>query len=120
MIVTLAIQGHLPTKKNNLRRARNGRLFRAAQATAEMEPALLQIQSQWRRRPPVERARVHATFWLAPKRRSDGDGMMTTLLDLLTQAGVLADDNWRRVPSHSVCCEPAADDEHIDVTIEAI
>ncbi len=119
-MVAFAIQGHLPSKKNRLRRARNGGLFRSAAATAEMEPVLLQIQNQWRRRPPVERARVHATFWLAPKRRGDGDGMMTTLLDLLTQAGVLVDDNWRRVPRHSVCCEPASGDEHIDVTIEAI
>lgn len=115
--ITFHLRGGVWTKKNyRPRGARNIHdPFKERHASI-----LLQIQSQWHRRPPVERARVHATFWLAPKRRGDGDGMMTTLLDLLTQAGVLVDDNWYRVPSHSVCCEPAAGDERIDVTIEAI
>lgn len=119
MITQLCLRGHLPTKKNRWKPSRHGGIYDPSKA--ETAGVLLQIQSQWRRRPPVERARVHATFWLAAKRRGDGDGMMTTLLDLLKQAGVLVDDNWRRVPRLSVCCErAAADEEHIDVAIEAI
>lgn len=118
--VTFRLRGHLPTKKNNLRRSRNGRLFRAAVATDEMAPVQMQIQAQWKRRPPFERAIVDATFYLEPKRRGDGDGMLTTLLDLLKQAGVITDDNWRRVVRCGATCIPTvAGDERIEVRVES-
>lgn len=111
--IIFEIRGGVYTKKNY--RPRNARSihdpFKAAHAGI-----LLQIQNQWQRRKPFERATVEATFFLGPKRRGDGDGMLTTLLDLLKTAGVITDDNWRRIPRMAAACVPA-DDERIEVIV---
>lgn len=111
--ITFLLRGGVRTKKNY--RPRNARNIHNP-FKAEHGAILLQIQNQWQCRPPFERAMVEATFFLDPKRRGDGDGMLTTLLDLLKTAGVITDDNWRRIPRMAAACVPA-DDERIEVIV---
>lgn len=90
----IRIIGHIPAKKNNWRPIR-GRIVPTK--AREIEPLILAAMSQWRR-PPLGRVAVRATFWLA-RHAGDLDNKFTTLLDVLTSAGVIVDDSVRHVPS---------------------
>lgn len=66
MTHTIRIIGHVPAKKNGWRVMR-GRMVPTK--SAEIEPLVLAVRSQWRR-PPLARGAVRATFYL---RRLNGD-----------------------------------------------
>jgi Holliday junction resolvase RusA-like endonuclease len=89
----LTIVGHVPAKKNNLRRSKNGGMYGGK--SAELAPLLLQVQSQWKQE-PLDWAEVNATFYL-PAFRGDLDNKYTTLQDLLVKGGVIAGDTAKRI-----------------------
>jgi hypothetical protein len=90
--VTIELLGHIPGKKNLLRRSRNGGLHRDAEVTAQIDDLVLQAACQWRRRTPLEHPRIVAEFYVRD-RRGDLDNKWTTVQDVLVRAGVLRNDN---------------------------
>ena len=88
----IVIHGHIPSKKNLLRRSANGGLFRDARVTKQINLLTLQAKAQWSGREPLERPSARVLFFVSDQ-RSDLDNKWTTVLDCLTQAGVLRNDN---------------------------
>lgn len=98
--VKLVLLGPCPSKKNRRHVRRGGGVyFDRAEVQPAIDRLVLQARSQWQQE-PLSRAVVRATF-LVRSRRQDVDNMLTTLLDCLVLAGVLANDNILHVPEIS-------------------
>lgn len=93
--VRLSLLGPCPAKKNLWKTARNGRKYIDQITRAQIDSLTVQARSQWGRNPPVESPEMEFTFFVAAARR-DQDGMYTTVLDCLQEAGVLVNDNIKR------------------------
>jgi Holliday junction resolvase RusA-like endonuclease len=112
----LEFRGPVPSKKNRLRRSRNGGIFREAGATEEINELLRQASLQWKRKPPIEHVvGIAATFYVR-NGKADADNKYTTLQDVLVKAGVIRNDSIARVPAFSVSTE-RADEERTEVEI---
>lgn len=98
--MTLLLEGPIPCKKSLYRRGRNG-LFLDREVKAAIDCLILQAKHQWRVS-PIEHPEVTVTFRVLD-RRSDRDGKLATVLDVLQKAGVVANDNiahfngWLRI-----------------------
>ena len=88
----LFLKGHVPGKKNLLRRGRGHHLYRDQGVTAEIDGLILQAREQWGAYPPIRHPMMAITFHVR-SRGGDRDNKLTTILDVLQQAGVLRNDN---------------------------
>jgi Holliday junction resolvase RusA-like endonuclease len=116
----LVLAGPCPAKKNLWQRGKSGRMFLNATVKAQIDSLTIQARSQWQQ-PPVESPVMEFRFYVAAARR-DRDGMFTTVLDCLQEAGVLVNDNIRRNNGRTVLhpCEfVPAKKERVEVEIEA-
>lgn len=101
----LIIYGETPAKKNSRMYLSNGRNIPSARYRAWHTSALLQL------RPQKEKAGQQAIdypvivtlrFFHGDKRRRDSDNGTSSILDTLTDVGILADDNWEIVRALNV------------------
>ncbi len=95
MIITLS--GSIPSKKNLLRRSCNGGMYRDRNVANQIIRLTNQARLQWAGRDPMVRPKLKAVFYTATM-RADLDNMLTTVLDCLVKAGVLANDNIKNGP----------------------
>jgi Holliday junction resolvase RusA-like endonuclease len=75
-------------------------------------------RSQWVR-PPVESPDMSFTFFVSAARR-DRDGMLTTALDCLQEAGILVNDNIKRNNGRTVlepCQFVSAAKERVEIEV---
>ena len=103
-MLRLTITGETPAKKNSrvvLRGGRNipGARYRKwhAQAAREIESQLLLTGSGEAEFPIESEVRIKLTFWHGDNRRRDSDNGASSVLDLLTDCGVIRDDKWQIV-----------------------
>jgi Holliday junction resolvase RusA-like endonuclease len=87
----LTLRGHCPSKKNLWRRGRGQKAYLDRSAQAEIDSLVLQARSAWKRA-PLSHPSVDVHIYTR-SRRQDRDNIVTTLLDVLVKAGVLAGDN---------------------------
>jgi Holliday junction resolvase RusA-like endonuclease len=116
----LSLRGPCPAKKNLWRSNGKGAMFLDATIKAQIDSLTIQARSQWHR-PPVESPEMEFTFFVAAARR-DRDGMLTTVLDCLQDAGVLLNDNIAHNNGRTVlhpCRFVSAGKERVDVEIQA-
>ncbi len=99
----LTLRGPVPAKKNQWAPKAGGGMFLNREAAASIDSLIVQARAQWRRE-PLKRAVVHCTFTIA-NGRADGDNRQTTILDVLQKAGVILNDNAKRLPGASFRCE---------------
>ena len=97
MIHILQIHGKIPSKKNLLRRRKNGGMFRVRKVADRIDGITSQIAEAWGGREPMDRPALRAVFRIVDH-RSDVDNKYTTVQDCLTKAGVLINDNTRHGP----------------------
>lgn len=93
--MTITLPGEVPSKKNSRINTRTGRSFPSKQYQTWHSQSLLVLRGL----PPVDAAQVeiHITFIHGTLRRRDSDNGTSSVLDLLVDAGILPDDNWRIV-----------------------
>lgn len=103
-MLRLTITGETPAKKNSrivLKGGRNipGARYRKwhAQAMSEIESQLLLLKKEALNFPIEREIRIRLTFWHGDKRRRDSDNGASSVLDLLTDCGVIKDDKWQIV-----------------------
>ena len=89
---SLVLWGKCPAKKNLWSRGKGGHTFLNAEVKAQIDALTHQARLQWGVRGPVEHPELTLTFYVHHARR-DRDGMFTTVLDCLQEAGVLVNDN---------------------------
>lgn len=119
--VKLCLRGPCPAKKNLWKTARNGRKFIDKTTRAQIDSLTIQARSQWGGIRSVENPDMEFTFYVAAARR-DQDGMYTTVLDCLQEAGVIVNDNIKRNNGRKVlhpCQFVSAGKEKVEVEIRA-
>lgn len=114
----LVLRGHVPSKKNLLRVA-NGHGYRDTKVVAEIEALRTYARIAWGLRRPLEHPKIEVRFFVK-ERRGDRDNMLTTILDCLTSAGVLVNDNIARC-NGTITIRPAvvtADEPRCEILLE--
>ena len=91
----IVLYGHVPSKKNLYRRARNGRMFLDREVSDQIGALTSHAQRQWRGRRPLENPDIEVTLHVR-NGRGDRDNKWTTISDVLQEAGVLVNDNIAR------------------------
>ena len=92
------IQGETPAKKNSKIRTKSGCMIPSKQYQAWHEAALLQLQTQKRYIDTIcYPVIITLSFFHGNYRRRDSDNGTSSILDTLTDAGILKDDNWEIV-----------------------
>jgi Holliday junction resolvase RusA-like endonuclease len=117
--VTLELFGHVPSKKNQWRPRKGGGIRLDRRAKAPIEFLIAQAQFGWRmitKGAPLEHPKLTVQFFVRDQ-RADRDNKLSTLLDVLQEAGVLVDDNIRRC-NGVITLLPAIVREKEGVTIE--
>lgn len=103
MTYTYTLDGETPSKKNSRINTRSGRSFPSAQYTAWHDAALLQLARQWKPYKPIDSSIVITfTFVHADRKRRDSDNQVSSILDLLQDAGIIAGDHWGIVSTYTV------------------
>lgn len=98
--MTLTLPGRVPSKKNSKRIVQVGgrpRLISSAAYLAWHEEQMLRIRAH-RPKKPIASAHVAITFFAENRRRFDLSNAAESVMDLLVDAGFLADDSWVVVP----------------------
>lgn len=95
------IDGETPSKKNSRINTRTGRSFPSKRYQEWHDVARLQILSQMRKQninSPIDYAsKVSIVFVHGDLVRRDSDNSTSSILDLLMDCKVIADDNWKIV-----------------------
>lgn len=52
--------------------------------------------------PKDKQVKLTITFYHGDKKRRDSDNQLSSILDLLVDAGILADDNWQIIPQKEI------------------
>lgn len=90
------IEGETPAKKNSRRTLRNGKTIPSVRFMQWHNDASFQVMCQKRPAKPIERpAAVDMVFYHGDCTRRDSDNAATSILDLLKDTLVIADDNWK-------------------------
>ena len=103
MKYTYIIEGETPAKKNSKIITRDKRLLPSKRYHDWHENAYIQLMCQTRPGSPIaEPVEVELTFTHGDLRRRDSDNGTSSIMDLLTDAHILQDDNWRIVQKITV------------------
>lgn len=103
-IMRIVIQGETPAKKNSRITLPNGRSIPGKRYQEWHEAALPQVLAQLKGTRPLldEPCEAALSFFHGDYRRCDCDNGASSILDLLVDAGILSDDNWKIVRSLKV------------------
>lgn len=94
-----SLGGEVPSKKNSrVTCRRTGRSFPNRRFRDWHCGALADVLRQGVPAAPIPCAVVRLHFLHSTLRRRDGDNQLSSVLDLLVDAGVLKDDSWANVP----------------------
>ena len=106
-VYTICLSGETPSKKNSRINTRSGRSFPNARYTRWHNDAVEQIYRKQLadKIAPIaegERVKLTVTFYHGDYKRRDSDNQLSSILDLLVDAGILADDNWQIIPQKEI------------------
>lgn len=116
------IEGETPAKKNSrIVNTKTGRSFPSKRYSEWHKNAVFQLVHQTRNIPQInEPCRISMTFVHGDLRRRDSDNGTSSILDLLTDCGVLKDDNWQIVQELSVKNSYSKGNPSCEVSIEVL
>lgn len=103
MIYKYVLQGETPSKKNNRITLKNGKTIISARYRKWEQTALLSLCMQ--KRPPIPLSvplSISFVFSHNSLQRRDSDNGVSSLLDVLQDARILQDDNWKIVQEFCV------------------
>lgn len=102
----IELSGDIPSKKNSRITLRNGRTIPSKRFQVWHDIAIvmtkLAVQKQIKTYSYISNLmsyNIDITFYMGTKRRTDIDNKVSSILDMLVDAGVLEDDDWTHVPS---------------------
>lgn len=126
--INFDIAGQVPSKKNNKRILKNSRTGNRFIANSEKfndwhEKALREVclfskAAKYRNKPRKNPLSIRMSFYNKDNRRHDLDNMVSSVLDLLVDAGYLEDDHCKIVSSMLVVfCGVDRENPRVEVTI---
>lgn len=106
MLYLFHIHQETPAKKNSrIINTKTGRSFPSKKYTEWHNQALTEIKSQMAqyslKAPISERVEIDLRFIHGDKRRRDSDNGVSSIFDLLVDAGILSDDNYNIIVKHT-------------------
>lgn len=106
-VYEFTLQGETPAKKNSRLTLPNGKTIPGKRFRQWREAVFPQVLAQLKGTRPLldEPCEVALLFYHGDFRRRDCDNGASSVLDLLVDAGVLSDDNWKIVRSLNVTNE---------------
>jgi Holliday junction resolvase RusA-like endonuclease len=112
-MISLTIQGRVPSKKNAWRRKEGQRAYLPAQIAADIEALEWEAISARNKIPFSDLAKIHAAKRLrvigefhVKKEVVDLDNAWTTLLDVLQKAGIIINDKTVRSAAYEEILDP--------------
>lgn len=103
MVLTFILDGEVPAKKNSkVLNTKTCRIFPNKTYRIWHDAALVQLLSQWDKIAVSGPCTINVSFTHGDKRRRDSDNGLSSVLDLIVDAGIISDDNWRVVPQITV------------------
>lgn len=104
--MTFELEGETPSKKNSRIFLKNGMNIPSKRYSEWHKVASADVVSQrylqHMYKPLEGSVKISVVFTHGDKRRRDSDNGLSSVLDLLVDTGVLADDNWNVVPQLEV------------------
>lgn len=98
MTYNYLINGKTPAKKNSRINLKNGVSIPSKRYSEWHKSAIAQLRLQTRPFEPIDYpVFVYLKFTHGDQRRRDSDNGCSSIMDLLTDSGVLKDDNWKIV-----------------------
>ena len=124
-MIKFEIKGETPSKKNSRINTRSGRSFPNKKYVLWHNDALLQLNAQICRMKEMPNlidspVKVSIYFFHGDHRRRDSDNQLSSVMDLLQDAKVLADDNWNIVRELHIRNYIALKDAHCEIEIEEL
>lgn len=118
----LIIEGETPAKKNSrIVNTKTGRSFPSKRYSEWHKNSVFQVIHQVGNSLQIsEPCKISMTFVHGDLRRRDSDNGTSSILDLLTDCGVLKDDNWRIVQELSVKNSYSKGKPYCEVSIEVL
>lgn len=95
MLINILLDGEVPSKKNSRINTRSGRSFPNRKYTQWHDTQLLLLDKT--KKITDEQVEIQMDFTHGTLRRRDSDNAVSSVLDLLVDAGILPDDNWKVV-----------------------
>jgi Holliday junction resolvase RusA-like endonuclease len=99
----LLLKGRVPSKKNSKRRIRRGNATYMVPSEAHEawhEEQMIALRYQWPSKLTITKAQsVEIIFYPPDRRKADLSNKAESVMDLLVDAGILADDSWFVVPT---------------------
>lgn len=92
----IPVPGGVPSKKNLLRRSKNGRLYYDKAIKSVIDVMEMEARLKWGGRPPLTDVRIRFHFGISSRRR-DLDNCEVTTFDCLVRAGVLRNDSAKHI-----------------------
>lgn len=122
MIFTFRIEGETPAKKNSrIINTKTGRSFPSKKYTEWHKSALVQLMQFPRPDKPIDTpVRIVLKFTHGDLRRRDSDNGCSSIMDLLVDAGILADDNWNIVQDISISNKYEVRNPKCDILIHTL
>lgn len=103
MVLTFILDGEVPAKKNSrILNTKTRHIFPNKTYRQWHEVALVQIVSQWNRIGIAGPCAVYVEFIHGDLRRRDSDNGLSSVIDLIVDAGILPDDKWQVIPEITV------------------
>ena len=92
-LADIQLTGDIPAKKNLWKRGARGGMYISADTKKQLDDFLYQLKKFRPARPIESPCEVKMEIFTRTM-RADGDGIMTTIFDLLQKAGVIKNDRW--------------------------
>lgn len=97
------ITGETPSKKNSRINTKSGKSFPNQRYAKWESEAVAQLMAQDRPAEPIDvPSKLTVNFYHADNVRRDSDNQLSSILDVLQDAGILADDRWQIVQAINV------------------
>lgn len=115
----LVLIGHCPSKKNLWKTRKGGGRFIDSETQSQIQALCWQAKEQWGGKESLIHPELTVAFYVR-NAKPDRDNKLTTLLDVLREAGVIKNDNIAQF-NGELRLMPAkiAVEEKVEVTIQA-
>ena len=103
MVLTFILDGEVPAKKNSrILNTKTRHVFPNKTYRIWHDAALIQLLSQWDKIAVSGPCAIDVVFIHGDLRRRDSDNGLSSVLDLIVDAGILPDDKWQVIPEITV------------------
>lgn len=112
------IFGETPCKKNGQSFNRKSKsMYKKAPFYRWHGEALKTLLASVRPDRPLTSAKIEITFYHSDIKRRDGDGALTSIQDLLQDAGIIEDDRWQLIGTPTVTHD-VAPAPYVQITVQ--